>query len=390
MIDRVLKFSSTPIQQILGLAREHLDMEVAFIGEFVNGRRAFRYVSAASDLDVALHVGHDDPVNETFCHWIATGVLDEVIPDAASHPFACQIPATSALNVRAHIGTSIVLKDGQVYGTLCSFRRQPDPTLCSRDLKFLRLIAALIADRIHEQALTETQLATRRSRIQAALSAGDPDMVFQPIVTLETRSVAGYEALARFRTEPDRSPAIWFSEARDVGLHTDLELGALRAALAKTRHCRAPFVSVNVSPAVLCDREVLNVLDTSDCSRLVLEMTELDNSVEPVRLRAAIDDVRARGVRIALDDVGAGYAGLSRLLAIAPDIIKLDRDITQRVARDPVRQSMVTATVSFCNAVGAVLIAEGIESEDDLEVLQRLGVRFGQGYLLGHPGPARA
>lgn len=382
------EFSTRSIQQMLELVIEHLDMEVAFVGEFVDARRVFRYVSASSATDIALPVGQSDPLEASFCHHIATGRMHAVIADAARDPQAQQLAATAALGVRAHIGTPIVLKDGTVYGTLCSFRRQADPSLDQRDLRFLRFVARLLAERLHEQRLTGAVRERQRAQIDGALALGDPTMVFQPIVHLPSAAVAGFEALARFRAAPQQPPERWFADARELGRHTDLELRAMRAALAQMPGLGDAYLSINLSPTVLATREVPALLDGVDRSRIVLELTELDNSAEPVGLRRAIDDLRAGGVRVALDDVGAGYSGLSRLLAIAPDIVKLDRDITRGIATDVVRQSMVTATVTFCAAVGATLVAEGIESADDLRALEKLGIDHGQGFLLGLPAAA--
>ncbi|HEX6399702.1 MAG TPA: EAL domain-containing protein, partial [Actinomycetota bacterium] len=100
--------------------------------------------------------------------------------------------------------------------------------------------------------------------------------------------------------------------------------------------------------------------------------------------------LRDLGVRIAIDDVGAGYAGLSRIVVLAPDFIKLDRAVVAGVATDPFRRSLIQRMVSFASDVGIEVIAEGIETKADLEVLRSLSVPYGQGFLLGRPGPLPA
>jgi EAL domain-containing protein (putative c-di-GMP-specific phosphodiesterase class I) len=379
-------FAATSIQEILTLLREHLGMDVAFVGEFTGTHRVFRHISTAPDADVTLHLGDGHANAETYCHRIVTGVLDPVIPDAASHPIAQQIPATAALNVRAHIGTPIVFRDGYVYGSLCSFSQTADPSLGARDLKFLQLMAAVIADRLYPEHVAHVARAHRRGAIENALSGGDPNMVFQPIMSLNDRTVAGYEALARFAAEPRRTPDVWFADARELGLSEMLEVRAITLALAAQRQLGDVFIAVNVSPAVLHTRALDEVLASADCTRVVLEITEQDAGVA-TNWHYSIDHLRCDGVRVALDDLGAGYSGLRRLLEIAPDIVKMDLDMTRGVATDVARQALVASAVSFSQSVGTMLIAEGIEFAEDLRILRELGVEYGQGYLLGRPAP---
>ena len=162
---------------------------------------------------------------------------------------------------------------------------------------------------------------------------------------------------------------------------------AMAAALRRLTELDPGYLAVNVSPGVLVDPRTAATLADVDPRRVVREITQHDLPADADALHAIVRALRLTGVRVAVDDVGAGYSGLSRLLSIAPDIIKLDRDITSNVARDPARQAMVTAAVTFCNAVGATLVAEGIEVVEDCQALRRLGVGFGQGYLLGRPLP---
>ena len=376
------------VQSILDIVREHLDMQFAFVGEFTDSHRVLRYVSASADSEVGLEAGSADPLEETYCHRIATGRMSGVIRDATVDPDARELAVTREFGVRAHLGTPIVFKDGHVYGTLCSFSRQADPTLGERDLKFLRLVADLIAERLYDEHVAAAAMRERRVAIEQAVSSGDPVLVFQPIVALdESRRVIGYEALSRFTVPPPRTPDRWFDEARGVGLDAELELRAITAALERLPGAAGCYVAVNVSPAVLVDPRIRAQLATADPRRIVLEITEHDLPVDAEALRATIASLRATGMRIAIDDVGAGYSGLSRLLAIAPDIIKLDMHIITGIARDLARQAMVTAAVSFSAAVGATLIAEGIEVAEDLEMLRGLGVAYGQGFLLGRPSP---
>jgi EAL domain-containing protein (putative c-di-GMP-specific phosphodiesterase class I) len=104
-----------------------------------------------------------------------------------------------------------------------------------------------------------------------------------------------------------------------------------------------------------------------------------------VDLGPALDELRAAGHRIALDDGGAGYAGLTRILEVRPDVVKLDRAIVAGIDTDLVRQAMVTAAVAFVAGVGTGLVAEGVETECEAATLRALGVRVAQGFLFGRP-----
>ena len=224
-------------------------------------------------------------------------------------------------------------------------------------------------------------------RIASAIEGTGMDLVFQPIVDLLDGRVFGLEALARFRGTPrHRTPEAWFAEADSVGLRPELEIAAIE--LATSHLDRIPtdtLLSVNLSPGAICSQEVPGVLG-DQAHRVMLEVTEGPLADEE-RSAACLRSLRELGAKIAIDDVGAGYAGLSRIVVLSPDFIKLDRAVVAGVATDPFRRSLIQRMVSFAGDVGIGVIAEGIETEADLEELRALSVPFGQGFLLGRPGP---
>ncbi|HZB01193.1 MAG TPA: EAL domain-containing protein [Actinomycetota bacterium] len=224
-------------------------------------------------------------------------------------------------------------------------------------------------------------------RISRAIEGSGIDVVFQPIVDLFGGGVAGVEALVRFRGTPrHRSPEAWFAEAASVGLLPELEITAIELAIAHLDRIPAgTYLSVNLSPGTICSEELPGVLGDR-AHRLMLEVTEGPLADEEAAL-ACLHSLRDLGVKIAIDDVGAGYAGLSRVVALSPDFIKLDRSVVAGVATDPFRRSLIQRMVSFATDVGIGVIAEGIETEADLEELRALSVPFGQGFYLGRPGP---
>lgn len=211
-------------------------------------------------------------------------------------------------------------------------------------------------------------------------------MAFQPIVNLGTRECIGYEALARFPDEEIVSPQSWFAAAAAQGLARQLEIVAVTAALAQLAQLPAGvFVSLNVSPITAGSPELRNLIKPKQRKRVVFEIKE-DAAVEDYqRFTGAIDELRSAGVRIAVDDAGIADVSLRHMLDIRPDFIKIDTDVTRGVDHDPVRQAIVTAFRSVAAQAGALSLAEGIETEEELETLRSLHIDLGQGYLLGRP-----
>jgi EAL domain-containing protein (putative c-di-GMP-specific phosphodiesterase class I) len=210
------------------------------------------------------------------------------------------------------------------------------------------------------------------------------EAALQPIVDLATGRVVGAEALARF---PDRrAPDVHFAEADSKGILIDLEIAAVRAALRRLAELPpSAYLTVNVSPATAVSPRLAAALAGTPAHRIVLELTEHAPVADYPTLEAALSSLRARGVRVAVDDAGAGFASMRHVLSLRPDVIKLDVSITRGVDEDLRRRELVRAMVSFSRATGCTLVAEGIETEDELAALRALGVRCGQGFHLGRP-----
>ncbi len=243
---------------------------------------------------------------------------------------------------------------------------------------------------LEQRARAERRLAAeravRRTRIEQVLRDGSLRMVFQPICELGSGSVVGVEALARFECEPARPPNEWFDEAHDVDLGTALELAAIEAALRHLDLVPADaFMSVNVSPATATSAAFADLLGRGSSDRVVVELTEHTRVDDYGALTSAMDQLRTRGVRIAVDDAGAGYAGLQHLLRLRPEVIKLDLELTRGIHSDPARRALAGALITFAAEIGSVILAEGIETADELSTLRALGVPWGQGYHLARP-----
>ena len=228
-----------------------------------------------------------------------------------------------------------------------------------------------------------------RERIRAVLD--DPAalaIVFQPVMDIVEERTVAVEALARFAPEPKRGPDQWFAEARAAGLGVELELAAVQKALSVLAQIPAGVaMTVNVGPEALASDRLSALVQSAGPARVVLELTEHALVGDYSALRSSLQGLRRAGARLAVDDTGAGISSLAHILKLAPDFIKLDRDIVAGVDVDPVRRALASALIGFGAETGASVVAEGAETTDELEALRRVGVRYVQGYCLGRPVP---
>jgi EAL domain-containing protein (putative c-di-GMP-specific phosphodiesterase class I)/CheY-like chemotaxis protein len=245
-----------------------------------------------------------------------------------------------------------------------------------------------LVGQVHAANRGREALITKRARIRRVMECGELDVVFQPIVELDSRGVVGYEALSRFAGAPRRGPDAWFAEAHEVGLGPELELFAVRLACERAEAIpEGMFMAVNVSPVTTERPELLQLLEGCPVDHIVLEVTEHARVEDYPRFRVAIERVRELGASLAVDDAGAGFASLRHILELDAELIKLDGSLTQSLEADPRRRSLAAALIEFGRESGASVLAEHIESELQLIELRRLGVHYGQGYHLGRPAP---
>jgi EAL domain-containing protein (putative c-di-GMP-specific phosphodiesterase class I) len=375
------------IERVLRTVRAHLGMDVAFVSEFVGDRRRFRHVD--SGVQSPVREGGFMPLDEGYCKRIVDGALPELIPDTSALPEAVAIPATRTVPIGAHIGVPLRLGNGRVFGTLCCFSFHADSSLNDRDLNMVRAFAELVAYHIEAELENERDRQEKVERIGAILCSGEPSMVYQPVFKLDDMSVKGAEALSRFRSEPVRAPDLWFAEADEVGLKTELELKAMRKALAGFGPAwkRGLHLALNSSPQTILSSNLARVLQQAPPERVILEITEHDHIDDYEALRRALAPLQAAGVRIAIDDAGSGYASMRHILNIAPDFIKLDTSLTRGIDRDSMRRALAAALISFGRQTNCRIVAEGVETGAELETLRDLGVHAAQGYHLGRPVP---
>jgi EAL domain-containing protein (putative c-di-GMP-specific phosphodiesterase class I) len=226
----------------------------------------------------------------------------------------------------------------------------------------------------------------------ARLIDGDGlNFALQPIVDLDTRRVVGAEALARFTDERgNRLPTEeTFLDAHALGIGVELELAVIELALRNEgRLPQGMYLALNVSPALLAGGELESLIAHGhhEGRPLVVELTEHQAVEDYAELGEALARLREQGVRVAVDDVGSGFASFRHVTRVNPEILKLDRSLVSGIDEDPVRQSLATAIVSFARDVGAIVVSEGIESENELSCLMDLAVGCGQGFYLARPG----
>jgi EAL domain-containing protein (putative c-di-GMP-specific phosphodiesterase class I) len=223
-----------------------------------------------------------------------------------------------------------------------------------------------------------------RVEVLALLESKAVSVALQPVVALADGTVVGHEALARFggRTSTQR----WFRGAGAHGLSPALELLTVRTALRLLpRLPEGESLAVNLSPRALDSDEVLDALRDVDLSRVVVEVTEHEAVQDYAELRGRLDALREAGARVAVDDIGSGFASLRHALLLRPDVVKLDQSLTRGVHHDERQRALVRALVRFAEEIGVELVAEGIETTEQAAALRDLGLVLGQGWGLGVP-----
>jgi len=246
-------------------------------------------------------------------------------------------------------------------------------------IDFADFAGALLAPGLESRDRT----ADARSTILRIVSEHAFHPVFQPIVDLGSWQVVGFEGLTRF--DDGVRPDIRFAEATGLGLGPELERACLSAMLEEARALPSDaWLSVNVSPAVVLHGAGLADLLASTGRSLVVELTEYLEVADYGEMRLAIEGL-GPSIRIAVDDAGAGFASLRHILELGPDLVKLDMALIRSLDSDPARRALVAGMGYFASSTGCRLVAEGIETDAELEALRALGVHLGQGFLLGKP-----
>lgn len=284
--------------------------------------------------------------------------------------------------------TSYLTKDASFDDIVDAIVRSVDGDAFLSSTVTTHVVAELGARLEREHGLAEDRREKER-RIRGLLEGGEGlTMVYQPIVERNSGVIVGVEALARFALAPQRAPDRWFEEATEIGLGTELQLMAVARALpALDQLPDDVYVAVNVDPTTASSPGLAEIVERWPAERIVIELTEHAPASDYPSLREALDAFRRSGVRIAVDDAGAGFASLRHILELAPDIIKLDISIVRDIDTEASHRALASALVGFAREMGTELVAEGVETAEEALALDALGIRLMQGYYLARPGP---
>lgn len=372
------------IDRILHAVRAHLGMDVAFVSEFVGDIRIFRHVDAPGWTPI--HTGDTLPLDEGYCKRVVEGLLPTLIPDTANLPAAMALPATAAVPIGCHLSVPIRLPNGKLYGTFCCFGFKAEPNLNARDLHMMETFGTLVAVLLERQIDALQAREANIASIRALIAGGGPEIVFQPICRLHDGALVGVEGLARFPAEADMLPERWFRLASEVGLGFELESAALVKALSALDALPAGiYLALNTSPETLMNANFAALFRQVEPSRIVLELTEHASIGDYPGLTQKIDGLRARGMRLSVDDAGAGYASMRHILNLHPELIKLDMSLTHGIDQDPARRALVAALIDFGRQTGSSVLAEGVETAAEYALLGKLGANHAQGGFLSPP-----
>ena len=239
------------------------------------------------------------------------------------------------------------------------------------------------------ESLSDDGPGGARRSLERLINGDGLSIVVQPIVDISRGQAHAYEALARFDAGSTSSPLHWFALADELDSRDLLELACLRAALERFGERPAgTSLSVNISGSLLADPRTHAILaEHDDLHGLIIELTENSVVDDTSGLTVHIGELSRRGAQIALDDMGAGYSGLTQMMTVRPDYLKLDRGLISGIDADPDRAALVAAMLGYAEHTGGRLVAEGVETEAELETLRGLGVTLIQGFYLGRPGP---
>jgi EAL domain-containing protein (putative c-di-GMP-specific phosphodiesterase class I) len=375
------------LPRALRALRLHLGMDIAFISQLRSGRRVFRYVDSARPNE-AIQVGASDTVEDTYCQRILDGRLPELIADTNALPAAQELAMTRLVPIGANLCVAIRLYDGSVFGTLGCISTEADRSLGERDLSMMRVFAEMAAEHIEADLQAEDEKHDLTVSLKTVLTGDSISIVYQPVFDLKQAHVIGFESLARFTTAPVRAPNAWFADAARVGLDVALELKVLEKAIACfSRLPAGMYVAFNVSPNIVISGQLELAFKNAPADRIVLEVNEHLSIREYDEIGKAMAPLRERGLRVSVDDTGAGLSSFRHIVSLKPDIVKLPMSLTRNIDSDGARRALASALLQFASENASTIIAEGVETAAELKALRAIGVTRAQGYFLGRPMP---
>jgi EAL domain-containing protein (putative c-di-GMP-specific phosphodiesterase class I) len=374
--------------RVVEMALRHLAVDIVYIAELRDGSRQYR-AAAGDPASFNIIVNGGWTIEPTYSLRLVSGEAPNLILDASKDDSVADLPMTRDAGIGSLIGVPLRFSDGAPYGALCGLSHSRVAHLEERDVRFLEMLAASIVEHLDEQREREEL----RARILKLIERDDVQIAYQPIFDLHSNECLGIEALARF-PPPFTRPDLTFAAAETFRLNVELErLVVSKAWSVLPLLGPAQFLALNVAPTTLIRlAHRANIRDDICLSQVVVEVTEHAAVESYAAMHRELDPLRKRGLRIAVDDAGAGYASLRHVLELQPDFIKIDRSLIHGIASDHARRVAASAFLSLALDLGSKVVAEGVERPADLAVARELGIHAAQGYLLGKPttSPARA
>jgi EAL domain-containing protein (putative c-di-GMP-specific phosphodiesterase class I) len=372
------------LSQLLHRARAVMEMPVAFISRLEGTTQTLQHVDSA--LPLLFREGYQAPRATSVCQRILDGELPAVMPDLTVHPAAMALPMARKPRVRSFASVPIELSDGTLYGTLCTASLRKTASAQDRDADLLTVLAQTAAVLLEPHVSGRTRRSALRARYADLIDAGGPHIVAQPIVDVATGERVGAETLSRFPQDWGLTPDVGFREAFEVGLGEDLEFATL-ARCGRVAERALGYVSMNVCPATVLDPRFPAFMAGLPLEKVLVELSEGYPVDDYDTLLAVLRPLRDRGLRLAIDDVGAGFSSLRHVIRMSPDVIKLDRAVITGLDADPVARSLVRSLSAFARTAGALVVAEGVETAGEAHVLREVGAHLAQGWFYGRPGP---
>ncbi|MGE4364468.1 MAG: EAL domain-containing protein [Mycolicibacterium sp.] len=376
------------VRTLLGVLRQRLGLDAAWLSSFDDGMQVIEVLDGNAD-GLGVSPGQRIGLPESYCVRVIDGRLPAVIPDTSADQTTAALPITRESGVGAYVGVPVPVPGhgDATAGMVCVVSREPKPDLTDEDLQIVKQVADLIGTLIDSPAPGADPTADQRKAIRRVLAERDFEVVFQAVHDAATGKVVGVEALARFPCEPFR-PDAFFQQAAQLGLDIELETAIVRRVLSMIPQLPDDvFVAMNISPAAALAAPWHELLVDVDPSRIVLEITEHVAVGNYGALDDALESCRARGMRIAVDDVGAGFASFSHVLELTPEFVKIDQSITRHIDVDDARRRLAQAIAEFAGQIGATVIAEGVESQGELDAVVAAGITWAQGFCLSRPKP---
>ncbi|UXA18812.1 EAL domain-containing protein [Mycobacterium sp. SMC-4] len=371
---------------LLGVLRQRLGLDTAWLSSFHDGMQVIEVLDGDADaLDVS--AGKRSQLSESYCVRVIDGRLPAVIPDTSANQITAALPVTRESGIGAYLGVPVLGAGGTMVGMVCVVSQDAKPYLTDDDLRIVKQVADLIGTLIDSPARAADPTVEQRKAIRRVVAEEDFEVVFQAIHDAGTGKVVGVEALSRFPCEPFQ-PDAFFRQAALLGLDVELETAIVRRVLSLIPQLPEDvFVAMNISPTAALAMPWPELLAGVDASRIVLEITEHDAVPNYAALEEVLQPCRAKGMRLAVDDVGAGFASFSHVLELAPELVKIDQSITRHIDADDARRRLAQAIAEFAGQIGATVIAEGVETQGELDAVAAAGITQAQGFYLGRPQP---